>query len=875
METESAGVRLVERESELAELVRYAGQAAGPVGRLVLLSGEAGVGKSALVEAARRQLTTVRWSWSACDGLFIPRPLGPLFDVAGQLGGELGERCEAGADREELFRALLNELGSADVPDVVVVEDLHWADEATLDLLRFLSRRLRDAPVTVIVTYRDDETGGDALRVALGDLVAQPSTRRIRLEPLSEQAVRVLADGSGFAPDDVFRLTAGNPFYVTELLQAETHGVPASARDVVLARIARLTAGARAVLEVAALIGTKVELPLLAALSDAAGLDRLDRLDDLLASGLLVADGIWLRFRHEIARLAIAEAVPAHRRLLIHRRVLDALHTQNCDDEARLAYHAEAAGDAKAVLRYAPAAARRAARLGAHHEAAAQFNRALRFADHAGPTERAGLYEEYADELTLLDRLTEAEDAGNRALSLRREVGDRLGEGAALARLSRIAWSLCRGQDAVTGAYTALAVLEPLGPTVELAGACATLAHQRLLYADYNTAIALARRARQLAERFGATAVLSGALNTEGAAAAGLGQEWTGLMHQALKTALVGRHQDQAARAYANLVGISEGRLRFADAERYLLEGLVYCDEHDATAYSSFLRGEQAHVFERTGRWDEAVAVAERVLNEVGPSAVNRQCALVRIGVIRARRGESGFWHGLDEAAATADEQGEPPYQVAARLARTEAHWLAGETAQARREAESAGALGEACTSAERGAVAVWLRRTGSRHPIRGDIAEPYRQSLAGDAAGAAALWTDLGCPYEAGLALLDSGQEAHSHQAYRIFNDLGATAAAQVARRALRSLGARSIPTGPRAATQAHPLGLTRRQHDVLGLIADGHTNAQIAERLFISAKTVDHHVSAILAKLQAPDRATAGRIARSGFISRAAESL
>ncbi|WP_370350751.1 AAA family ATPase [Catenulispora sp. EB89] len=795
-------MRLVEREPELAELVRYAAQAAGPAGRLVLLSGEAGVGKSALVEAARRQLTTVRWSWSACDGLFIPRPLGPLFDVAGQLGGELGERCEAGADREELFRALLNELGSAAVPDVVVVEDLHWADEATLDLLRFLSRRLRDAPVTVIVTYRDDETGGDALRVALGDLVAQPSTRRIRLEPLSEQAVRVLAEGSGFAPDDVFRLTAGNPFYVTELLQAETHGVPASARDVVLARTARLTAGARAVLEVAALIGTKVELPLVAALSDASGLD------DLLASGLLVADGIWLRFRHEIARLAIAEAVPAHRRLLIHRRVLDALHTQHCDDEARLAYHAEAAGDANAVLRYAPAAARRAGRLGAHHEAAAQFDRALRFADHAGPAARARLYEEHADELILLDRLTEAEHAGKRALSLRREIGDRLGEGADLARLSRIAWSLCRGQDAVTGAYAALAVLEPLGPTVELAGACATLAHQRLLYADYDTAIALAHRARQLAEQFGADDVLSGALNTEGAAAAGLGQEWTGLMHQALKTALVGRHQDQAARAYANLVGISEGRLRFADAERYLLEGLAYCEEHDATAYSSFLRGEQAHVFERTGRWDEAVAVADRVLSEVGPSPVNRQCALVRIGLIRARRGEPGFWPGLDEAAATAYEQGEPPYQVAARLARTEAYWLAGETAQARREAESAVVPGEACTSAERGAVAVWLRRTDSRQPLRGEIAEPYRQTLAGDAAAAAALWTDLGCPYEAGLALLDSGQEAHSQQAYRIFTDLGATAAAQVARRALRSLGARSIPTGPRAATRPTPWG-------------------------------------------------------------------
>ena len=814
----------------------------------------------------------MRWSWSACDGLFIPQPLGPLFDIAEQLGGGLLACCKAGGEREELFRALLHELGSAGVPDVVVVEDAHWADEATLDLLRFLSRRLRDTSVTVVVTYRDDEAGGNAFRVAVGDLAAQPSTRRIHLAPLSAEAVRTLAAGSGFAADDVFRLTSGNPFYVTELLQAQASGVPESARDVVLARAARLDAGARAALEAAALIGAKVEVPLLAALSDAgAGVGFAQDgwgggLDGLLESGLLVADGFWLRFRHEIARLAVAESVPAHRSLLTHRRALEALTAQGCDDQARLAHHAEAAGDASAVLRHAPAAARRAARLGAHQEAAAQWSRALRFADGVDSAEHAGLYEELADELALLDRFAEAEDAARQALSLRRETGDRLGEGAVLARLSRIAWSLCRGQDAVVGARAAVAVLEPLGPTVELAGAYATLAHQRLLYADYGAARVLARRAQELAERFGATDVLSGALNTEAAGAAGLGLEWAEPMRRALTIALAGRHQDQAARAYANLAGVSEGLLRFADAERYLAEGIAYCDDHDIATYATFLRGEQAHVFERTGRWDEAVALAEQVLTEVGPSPVNRQCALVRLGVIRARRGESGFWHGLDEAAATADDQGEPPYQVAARLARAEAHWLAGRSVQARREAEAAAGPGAVCTPTERGALAVWLRRTGSRQRVRGEIAEPYRRVLEGDATGAAAAWTDLGCPYEAGLALLDSGDEALLHRAYRIFDRLGAAAAAQLARRALRRAGARSVPTGPRATTQAHPLGLTRRQHDVLGLLADGHTNAQIAERLFISAKTVDHHVSAILAKLQAPDRATAGRIARLG---------
>ena len=851
-----AAGRLVERESQLAEMVRCVNEG----GRLVLLSGEAGVGKSALLEATRRALGAVRWSWSACDGLFIPQPLTPLFDLAEQLGGDLLERCEAGAEREELFRALLHELGSTDVPDVVVVEDVHWADEATLDLLRFLGRRLRGAPVTVIASIRDDETAGDALRVALGDLAAQPTTCRIRLEPLSADAVRTLTEGSGFAADDVFRLTAGNPFYVTELLQAEGPGVPASARDVALARAVRLDPSAREALEIAALIGAGVELSLLTALSSAAGLDGL------LTSALLVADGIRLRFRHEIVRLAVAEAVPPHRSFLIHRRVLEALHAQGCDDDARLAHHAEGAGDADAVLRHAPAAARRASQLGAHHEAAAQFARTLRFAGAAARDRRAELSEDFADELALLDRFAEAEDAARQALALRREIGDRLGEGADLARLARIAAGLCRGRDAAEQTRAALAVLEPLGPTVELARAYATLAHQCLLGTDYESAIRWARRARQLAERFDATDVLSGALNTEAAGAAGLGREWTGLMQRALEVALAGRHQDQAGRAYANLAGISEGRLRFADAERCLHEGIAYCDEHDITAYATFLRGDLAHVLERTGRWDEAVATAHRILSEAGTSPVGRQCALVRLGVIRARRGESGFWPVLDEAAATADHQGEPPYQVAARLARAEANWLAGHPSKARREAESAARPGAGCTAAERGAVAVWLRRTGSRQTVRGELAEPYQRMIDGDATGAATLWTELGCPYEAGLALLDSGEEELLHQAYRIFTELGADATAQLTRRALRRLGARFVPTGPRPTTRAHPLGLTRRQHDVLGLLADGCTNAQIAERLFISAKTVDHHVSAILAKLQAPDRATAGRIARLG---------
>ena len=231
---------------------------------------------------------------------------------------------------------------------------------------------------------------------------------------------------------------------------------------------------------------------------------------------------------------------------------------------------------------------------------------------------------------------------------------------------------------------------------------------------------------------------------------------------------------------------------------------------------------------------------------------------------MRARRGEPGVWEYLDEAATTADETGEPQQQVPARLARAEAYWLEGRPNAARREAELAD---DACASSDawhRGAVAAWLRRTGSPRPVRGEVAEPYRLLLDGDPVGAAHVWTILGCPYEAAMALAGASDEEALREALGIVTSLGAQPAARIIRRLLRTLGARSIPVGPHTGTREQPFGLTRREGEVLDLICAEHTNAEIAAKLFISAKTVDHHVSAILAKLGVPTRAAARRAAR-----------
>ena len=864
-------MQLLERNTALAALAEYAREARHGDGRLVLVAGEAGIGKSALVEQLHNDLTGARWSWGACDGLFTPRPLGPLFDIAAQLGGELDDLCRAGAAREDLFRALLAQVSEPGTLSVLVVEDVHWADEATIDLLRFLGRRLRDAPVLLIATYRgEDVAAGDPLRAALGEIARQRSTRRIDLAPLSADAVRILAGGSGLDAAELYRLTGGNPFYVTEVVQAGLGVVPVSARDAVLARAARLGGGSREVLDVAALIGARMEPELLAPVAGYAAAV----VDEILMSGLLVEDGRWLRFRHEIARLAVEQAVPAYRRAVIHARILDGLRALGCADDARMAFHAEAAGDRPGVLHFAPCAARHAAELGSHREAAAQFERALRCASSIEPAVAAGLYDGLAYELRLLGRLQGAVGASEQAVALWRQAGDRLREGGALRNLSYALLQLGRGRDADAAAEAAVTVLEPLGPTVELARAYDILASARMMNSQHQAAIELAVRAQEIAGPLGALDVLSEALNTQGCSVAMIGGEWTGYLRRALDVALSAGLDNEVGRAFGNLQACYNGQRRFAEAEQYFTEGVAYCDEHEVGSHAAFLRGERAAALERTGRWDEAVALSTELLASADVSPLYRIRPLEVLGVICARRGQPGAWEYLDEAAASADTAGEPEWIIAVRLARAEACWLEGEARRAAHEAELADDLAAGSDEWGRGEIGAWLRRTGSPRPPRGELAEPYRRQAADESAEAARLWTSLGCPYEAALALHDTSDHAALRQALELFTSLGAAAAAQLTRHKMRALGIRAIPAGPRTATRADPLGLTRREREVLQLICAGHSNGEIAAKLFLSTRTVDHHVSAVLTKLGAPTRgAAAAHAARLGLTGAAAD--
>ena len=861
---------LLERESVLASLLEYAREVRRGDGRLVLVAGEAGVGKSALIEQLQAEVPDARWSWGICDGLSTPRPLGPLFDVADSVGGELLELCGANAGRFALFAALVRQVNQPDTLNVVVLEDMHWADEASVDLLRYLGRRLRGAAVLLIVTYRDDELASThPLRRALGELATQRATRRINLAPLSADAVRVLARGSGLEPGELYRLTSGNPFYVTEVIQAGTGEVPRSARDAVLARAARLSEPARAVLDMAAIMGTRAELQVL---TSATGLTP-SIVDELLASGLLMDDGTWLRFRHDIARLAIADAVPAHRRDGMHARILEAMLVVGHDDDASLAFHAEGAGDADAVRRYATRAAVRAAELASHRESAAQYERALR-SPGKEPSAVAALYDGLADQLALLDRWPVSAEANERALELWRAAKEPVREADTLRRYARTLWRLCRGTDGSAAVEQAVAILEPLGPSPELAHAYASLSTWRSIAKDHEQSTELSRRAVALAEQFGLYDVVCGMINNQAFTKSATDQEWHGPLSDGLEIAMAHGLDAQVGLIYTSLQELHALHADYAAAEKYYVDGVAYCDERAIATYGTCLRGGHVTVLEATGRWDEAVGLSREILAMVDASPANRVNPLVRLGLILARRGEAGAWECLDEAIVTADGAGDADWTVPARLARAEAFWLDGNTPAARNEVAAAGRVANRCDPWTAGAAAAWARRLGVSQPEPRTVAEPYRPVLTGAWAKSARIHADLGRVFDAAMALLEVDEEALLRQALSTFQRLGATASARLVRQRMRELGVRSIPTGARSSTRSHPAGLTQREQEVLDLICARKSNAEIAARLVISVKTVDHHVSAVLAKLGAVTRgAAAVEAERLGLVGAAQE--
>jgi DNA-binding CsgD family transcriptional regulator len=800
--------------------------------------------------------------WGGCEALFTPRPLGPIVDMASALPPGLAARIHDGHTYNGLFPALLEHLSERARPSVVVIDDAHWADESTLDWIKYTGRRIERAPILLILTMRDEEVGIEhPLRRVLAELPAA-ATRRMQVAPLSTSAIETLARTRGRDAALLARLTSGNAFYVTELLASDAGTLPGSVRDAVLARVGRLSDAARRVADWVAIEPGRLERGLL----DALGASE-DAVREVLANGILQADEHALRFRHEIARQTVESELPATRRVRLHAQLLQAMQANPHGgvNLSRLVHHAHAAGLKDDVAILAPRAADEAARDGAHRNAAALYRLAVASVEQNDPAVRATLLEAAANELQLTRAFAEAITLREQALVLRRQLGDLLRAGSNLRLIGVVHSQLGRETEYLEYAQAAAAQLEPLGATGELAKAYASLSDAHCLLSNYDTAITFGEQAVSLAEQLDDPAARVLALSRLGAAhlCRADDADARAQVERALSLAIELRFEGLAATSFVSLQTQAINHHDYAYALELAARGLAYCEARDLDGFVANLRARRAYVLLQLGRWDECQAEYEACLAmpNLPPQIANSaRYSLQRIVLRRGaddadataavrRDGEvDRYWRELQERMHTLQIGFRPPALAAACA---EAAWLRRDPATAidllQQGLEQAqltrdGRLG--------GPLLVWLRRLGAPVPqFEGVLQQPFALELAGDTAAAAQAWQRLNNPYEQALVLA-FGDTEQMRGSLKILESLGAHRTARSVRAMLRALGERAVSRGPYRRTRDDEQGLTPREREVFELVAQGFSNQVIAQRLHRSERTVEHHVSAILAK-------------------------
>jgi DNA-binding CsgD family transcriptional regulator/tetratricopeptide (TPR) repeat protein len=858
-------MELLERESALAALAEARDAAARGDGRAVFVVGEPGIGKTSLVTRFLEDLEPgARALLGTCDDLRIPRPLGPIRDLAGSVSPALEEALSAGAAPHDIQTLLIAELELPPQPAVLVLEDVHWADDATFDSITVLGRRIGSLPALLVLTFRGGEAPpGHPLHAALGAIRADDSVV-LELEPLSESAVASLA---GDDADEVYASTGGNPFYVSELLASRASAeLPPSVANAVLGRASRLDAASRRLVELVSVVPTRVSTSLLDAVMPGwpAAAEEPERRQ------LLEVDSAHVHFRHELARHAIRSSLPIAARRRLHTEIMDALLVAGADP-AEIVHHAEAAGAERVVADYALVAARRAAALESNREAYSHYRRAADLADRLPLSEQAIVLEEFAAAGYAVGRVEDAFPAIERATAAFRELGDQAAVGRCTRVHSRFHWYAGDGDAARRKALEAVAILEPLGESVELARGFSELSQLAMLAEDAEHALAWGGNALELALRLRDESTRAHALINIGTARLQMDHRETATLLEGHAIADAAGNRHEAARALVNLAYTLMCWVRPGEALRYAEQALAYAQEYEVHTLASYTATTIAWLALRAGDWDEAERATR---SEVGRSiTVSQLLTDTVLTELAVRRGDPDASERLADLEAQADRTGElqrivPVLELAAEWSLTSGAPMPTERFTGLvDELRARGRLANWGTAR----VAAWTAVAGIDVELDQPMSAAHAAMLRRDWPGAAAAFGDVGWTYDRALMLSLLDDEESLIEAIGIARGLGAEPLTRRIARRMRDLGM-SVPRGPRGSTRANPAGLTARQLEVLELLSEGLTNAEIAERLIVSPRTAEHHVAAVLVKLGATTRREAVRRAiERGLVVRA----
>ncbi len=865
---------LLEREGDTARLRECLSNARAGTGGVVLVAGEAGIGKTTFVrDFVATSIDDARVLAGICDPISTPRPLGPLIDAARDVAPGLARRLAAGVPRAEAFASALDLIDDAAGPVVFVVEDLHWADDATLDLFTFLARRLDDRPALLVATYRNDEVDDrHPLKLRLGDVRAHV-VGRIELQPLTADAVAELAielDAADSDVDGVHRITGGNPFFVTEVLAAAPTGVasdrqvPTTVREAVVSRAERLGVDARSVLDAASIVPGRSERWLLSALSGLTAEAHDVALDTCCELGLLrLSDEGFVEFRHELGRLAVEGALPIARAQQLHALALATLRTSTAPvGSARLAHHAAGADDGPAVLELAPAAAVEAASTGAHPDEVALLELTLRYAHLCAPEQLGGHLLRLGQARNVVGDFLAAHEAWANAAEVFEQCGDVQRHAEALVEQATAAGQLGRNEENLELLRRAHAVLGN-DPEPSRAAALFELARcsEAMLAREPEPAETHGQRAMAKATSTAELSLFARAAIQSGISRCMAGDD-DGLdrVQRGIDIARQVGDASVVAHGYTQ-IGSGYGELRRYDvAVDALRTGIDLTAAQELVAAGHYLSAWLARCELETGDWQGASRRASALLSNPRCVGKSRFVALVTAGWLRVRRGDPGVQDVLDEALDFARQAQHIQRMWPAAAVSAEYAWMQGRLAEELpvvREALEVAELYDYRPAIEE--LAHWLAVAEERPPITLDAATtPFGVSAAGRPDLAATAWDERGCPYEAAVARTLMGDPDSVRAAFDTFERLGARPMVERTAKQLRDLGAR-VPRGPNRSTRSNPHGLTDRELDVLALLPSGCTNAEIGQSLHISTKTAGHHVSRILTKLGASTRAEA----------------